>query len=144
MSLNDPQNRAYYEKKVWDLHIKITGIKDRYNDKLLLLDNQVVNAFITFRSMAAQRRAIFANESKWQKSCLKAFGSKTKDLPYTKFLNRHKLVVKRAMEPELIQWENNGNTSDKKCKRGFIAVLIAIIVLLLSFGGVWTLSIQEK
>ena len=28
MSLNDPKNRAIYEKRIWDLHIEITSIKD--------------------------------------------------------------------------------------------------------------------
>ena len=52
--------------------------------------------------------------------------------------------MNRAIEPELIQWENNGNTSDKKCKRGTAVLLIALLILISSFSGIGFLSIQEK
>lgn len=67
-----------------------------------------------------------------------------KDITHTKFLDKYKLVVKRAMEPELVQWENNGNTRDRKCKRGAVVVLLGILFFVMMFAGVWALSIQEK
>ena len=87
---------------IWDMHGRIRLVMDRYNDKFLALDNRAVNAFVTFRSMAAQRHAITANEVKWQRNFLRCMSSKKKTVPHTKFLSKYRLQVSRAIEPELI------------------------------------------
>ena len=53
MALNDPINQAKYEKQIWWHHLKITSIKDEYNQRLLSIDSEIVSAYVTFKTMAA-------------------------------------------------------------------------------------------
>jgi hypothetical protein len=60
---NDPINSKKYEKELWQLHIKVTELKDAYYIDKLTSKPGIKNAYVTFRSVEGRERAIQAYET---------------------------------------------------------------------------------
>ena len=144
MAHNDPINAAKYEKKIWWHHLKITSIKDEYNKRLLSIDSEIVSAYVTFKTMAAQRHALEAHQHDGLTKLRLFCCGLSRNLKKNSFLQQYKIEVKPTVEPEQIKWENNGNLQKEKCIRFLIIFVISILVLFVCFGLISTLSIQEK
>ena len=55
---NDPLHSKIHEKEMWKLFNKVTEYKQAYYDERESVKLNIVNAYITFRSMEGKDRAV--------------------------------------------------------------------------------------
>jgi len=132
--LNDPINASKYERQSWKLYDKVTDLKDLYyKDKISSLPN-VKNAYVTFRSLEGQQRALQAYETKWcRRMCTEYICCMRSVFRKKKLLAQGYYDIGDTVDPDNLIWENIGSTKSSKFIRWFGALSISLMLFAVCF-----------
>ena len=128
-------------------YVKIARIKDKYykaRDKNGQ-KKDVLNAYVTFRSVSAQERALGMYDlSMAHRICAEYFCCLSPWMRRYKIMRKGFLTLRQAQDPEIITWENLGHSLMSRLRRLLLAMVATITIFGVSFFGIWSIQLLEK
>lgn len=131
-----------HEKQVQKLLDKIDAIQDKFQNQK---PSNVTQAFVIFRSMEGQKRALQAFHVDRRLStrlCSRFMDRSVKYGP--RLMNKYQLEVTQATDPDLINFANLGVSNLQRTIFGLMNVLISICILVVSTATVVHFSYFEN
>lgn len=142
---NDPMRSPIYEGEMWKLYTRITEHKNRYYQDRINTVPTISSAYVTFRSMEGKERAMQAYETgrviRWIAEYVCCMGSLFKK---KKLLQKGYLRMKEAHDPEILIWENTGQSFWRKFFIGLTYLFFACVFIALGFSTFWGTAQVEK
>ena len=105
----DPPSTRIYEAEQWKHYTNVTLLNDAYYEEKAKIDPEILNCFVTFRSMESKERALQGYDIHWLKRtlvtnlcCLDQFFKKKR------LIQDGNLTINDTVDPQIILWENIG------------------------------------
>lgn len=142
---NDPLHSKVHEKEMWQEYNKVTEHKEAYYREKEHGKPEIVNAYITFRSMEGKARAIQAyNVSFLPRVFVELFCCMSGFFKKRKILQKHMPYVQNAIDPICILWENMNISFCRTFMFLMLELLIAMVLLFITFAAMAYLATFEK
>ena len=142
---NDPLHAKLHEKKMWHQYNCVTEHKEAYYKERESAQFEVVNAYITFRSIEARDRALQAfSTALLPRVLVEIFCCLGKLFKKRKILRTHYPRLQDAEEPQCIIWENLNVSMFRHAGLFALEVVTMLTLLLLTFIPMAYLALIEK
>ena len=124
-------SKAKARKKINRIKDKIRKLKSEFNDCIKQkADNDIKYAFITFRTIEGQRRALRAMSDSITRRLWLKLTCRSK-LYKQKIFWKHYPEVKRAVHPQIINWQNLGYSWKNRLLRSLVGFFFALILIVI-------------
>jgi len=127
------QDKEKYKHRIANLKKKIDKEEVKLEKHEQKAQTEVVNAYVTFRSMEGKERALYAFRYTACKRCCLMCCFRAEKVRKKLFYGRW-LRVKQAISPDLINWQNLSVGTFGKYTRLILIYLVAIFLIILSFS----------
>lgn len=128
-------------QKIINLEEKIDKLIEKWED--LTISYKPESAYVTYRSVEGPIRTLTLYQDGFCKRCIR-WCRQEKAHKIKLLAGKHLLNVKRAVEPDLIKWENVKYSKKSRRLRGTILVLISLSLLAVCFYGIMAIKEQGK
>jgi hypothetical protein len=114
----------------------VTLLNDAFYEEKIKISPEIIDCYVTFRSMEGRDRALQGYDIHWLKRlfvtkicCLDHFFRKKR------LVQEGSMTINEAVDPQIILWENIGLNDTSKFKNKFIVFAAVVWTLFFSYAG---------
>ena len=134
--LVDPPSTRIYEAEQWKHYTKVTMLNDAFYEEKEKIDPEILNCYVTFRSMEGKERALQGYDISTTKKyfvtyfcCLDQFFKKKR------LVQEGNMVINETVDPQIIMWENIGISMYTQIKNQLFVMNAVFWSLFFSYCG---------
>lgn len=143
--LNDPKNSHVYEHRIWKMHNDVTYHKNEYYRQKNSASTDIINAYVSFRSMEGKQRILYSYQLKsWRRVLAQCFCGMKSVFRRKMLLEKGYYDLEDAAESDDIIWEHHGIQLVQTLKKYAAVTVICVATLLFTAMVFMLVADQEK